>query len=51
MDSSISSEVLTKIDCFDYGGDWIQADFHWDNIISAIYNLFIIATCEGWSAF
>ena len=35
----------------DNGGDWINSDFHWDNIFSSIFNLFIIATCEGWSAF
>ena len=35
----------------DYGGDWIRLDFHWDNIAITLFNLFVIATTEGWSAF
>jgi Ion transport protein len=51
FDPSVTEMIITRQDCFDYGGDWIKADFHYDNIIAAVYNLFIIATCEGWNAF
>ena len=27
------AHVENKIDCFDFGGDWIRADFHWDNVL------------------
>ena len=39
------------LDCLEFGGDWIEADFHWNNIGSSIFNLFIIATSEGWNSF
>lgn len=51
MDADIASNIITKWDCFDYGGDWINSDFPWDNILQSLFNLFIIATCEGWSAY
>ncbi len=47
LDSSVSEFVITKEDCFDLGGNWIRMDFHWDNILQAIFNLFIVANCEG----
>jgi hypothetical protein len=37
-----------KSDCFDYGGDWILSDLHFDNIFSATATLFQVATAEGW---
>ena len=37
-----------KSDCFDYGGDWILNDMHFDNIFSALATLFQVATSEGW---
>ncbi len=43
--------VKTKWDCLDLGGDWVNADFHWDNILYGIFNLFVIANCEGWLEF
>lgn len=30
----------------DYGGDWINLDFNWDNIGVSLFNLFVIATCK-----
>lgn len=40
--------IRTKIDCFDYGGDWVRNDMHFDTIISAANVLFQVATSEGW---
>lgn len=52
LDPSIDSELIdNKWDCMDYGGDWLRQDFHWDNMGSSVFNLFVIATCEGWTAF
>ncbi len=44
-------EIHTKFDCLDYGGDWINSDFHFDNILYSMFNLFVIATSEGWTIF
>lgn len=43
--------IISKLDCMDLGGDWIRKDFHYDNIFYSLLNLFIIASCEGWSYF
>jgi len=44
----LSSSVKTKIDCFDYGGDWVRYDMHFDTIWAAVSTLFQVATSEGW---
>lgn len=44
----INNYVRTKNDCFDYGGDWIRSDMHFDTIISSVNTLFQVATSEGW---
>jgi hypothetical protein len=41
--------IVTKTDCFDYGGDWINADYSYDNILNSFFTLFVISTTEGWS--
>ena len=41
--------IVNKYDCFDYGGDWINKDNNFDNILNASLTLFKIATSEGWS--
>ncbi|KAL4475096.1 hypothetical protein ABPG74_001792 [Tetrahymena malaccensis] len=43
--------VTSQIDCLDLGGDWVKNDFHYDNMLYSLFNLFIIASCEGWSYF
>lgn len=40
--------IKTKIDCFDNGGDWVNADMHFDNIFAALATLFQVASAEGW---
>ena len=42
------SQVITKEDCLDFGGDWINQDFNFDNIFKALELLFLIANTEGW---
>ena len=38
--------VKNKQDCFDYGGDWIRNDMHFDSILAAVSTLFQVATAE-----
>ena len=40
--------IETKADCLDYGGDWINRDANFDNVLSATSTLFQLATTEGW---
>jgi len=49
VDDDYAGFVETKFDCYDFGGDWIQYDFGFDNILKSIYNLYVVATSEGWS--
>ena len=46
-----SKVIVYKEDCFDYGGDWVNSDFPYDNILQSLFNLFIISTSEGWVVF
>lgn len=32
----------------DYGGNWINSDYNFDNIVNAIITLFTASTTEGW---
>ena len=41
-------KIQTKTDCLDFGGDWINSDFNFDNILKAIDTLFVIANSSGW---
>lgn len=41
--------ITGKAMCFDYGGDWIDADFSYDNILKSFFTLFVITSSEGWS--
>lgn len=43
-----SYPIITKNDCLDYGGSWVNADYNFDNIIQAIITLFLLSTTEGW---
>lgn len=51
LSEDIMKLVVTEVDCYDLGGDWVRNDFHFDNILYSLFNLFIIASCEGWSYF
>jgi hypothetical protein len=39
-----TSHVTTKLDCFDYGGSWINRPIGFDDIIESWNTLFIVAT-------
>ena len=48
IDLEIQSCVITREDCFDYGGDWVNQDLNFDNIFISLSTLFQISTTEGW---
>lgn len=48
LEEHLLEHIHYNSDCYDYGGDWINQDFSWDNIFLSLLNLFIISTCEGW---
>ena len=48
-EAEIEEKIDTMYDCFDYGGDWINHDLNYDNILNAFISLFQIVSGEGWS--
>ena len=40
--------IKTKMDCLNFGGNWVNQEYNFDNIGSAIIYLFVLATTEGW---
>ena len=40
--------ISREHDCYDYGGNWINEDYNFDNVLNAMVTLFVIATTEGW---
>ena len=42
--------ILTKNDCFDYGGDWVNQDYHYDNVLQSMTSLFIVSSTVDWIA-
>jgi len=40
--------VDTKDDCLALGGEWINTERNFDNIVSSLLSLFEIITTEGW---
>ena len=41
-------KIVTKNDCFYWGGDWVQAVMNTSNILKSTLYLFLVATTEGW---
>mmetsp|Transcript_6501 Transcript_6501/g.5843 ORF Transcript_6501/g.5843 Transcript_6501/m.5843 type:complete len:150 (-) Transcript_6501:67-516(-) len=42
------SMVQNKVDCLDYGGNWLNRDASFDNVFTSTSLLFQVATTEGW---
>ena len=40
--------IKTKWDCFDYGGDWVNMEDNFDNVLNAMVTMFGMMTTEGW---
>lgn len=43
-------DVVTRRDCLNYGGDWGNTPYSFDNILFAMLTLFEMSTTEGWVA-
>lgn len=41
--------IITKWDCLDMGGDWINKITNFDNILMSMMSLFIMSGTEGWA--
>ena len=39
---------MTKWDCMDYGGEWINKEGNFDNVINAMLTMFGMMSTEGW---
>lgn len=42
------SKIIDKLDCMDYGGEWLNRDQNFDNVGTAAVTLFNVMTTEGW---
>jgi hypothetical protein len=40
--------IKDKFDCLDFGGEWVNADQNFDNVITSMVTLFNVMTTEGW---
>ena len=45
----LESFMVTKWDCLNSGGDWSNRLYNFDNTLSALVTLFVMATTSGWS--
>lgn len=41
-------QILTKWDCIDYGGDWVNLDGNFDDVFTAMMTIFGMISTEGW---
>ena len=41
--------INNKWDCLNLGGEWVNADRHFDNILDGIRTLFEMSSTEGWT--
>jgi len=41
-------KIQTKWECLDTGGEWINKDSNFDNVLNGLVTMFEIITTEGW---
>ena len=41
--------IITKFDCMDFGGNWVNQILNFDNIGQAMMTLYVISTTDGWT--
>lgn len=46
----IDANIFTKDDCLENGGEWLNAQMNFDNVLNAFTVLFEMMTTEGWMA-
>jgi hypothetical protein len=42
------SLIITKWDCLNVGGDWINSVLNFDNVLQSLASLFVLSSTEGW---
>ena len=40
--------ITDKFDCQDFGGEWVNVDQNFDNVMNSMITLFNVMTTEGW---
>jgi voltage-dependent calcium channel T type alpha-1G len=40
--------IVTMWDCYDFGGEWVNPDANFDNVVASVETLFTVTTTEGW---
>lgn len=40
--------IETQWDCLNYGGEWVNNDFHFDTTLRSVLTLFCLQSTEGW---
>ena len=48
IDEAYQSLIDTKLDCMNYGGDWLVKDSNFDDIVQAMLTMFKCSITEGW---
>ena len=48
LPEEVHDKILTKWDCMDYGGNWINRDLNYDNIGNSMLTTSVLLTAEGW---
>ena len=44
----LHDKITDKFDCQDFGGEWVNVDQNFDNVVSSMITLFNVMTTEGW---
>ena len=42
------TQIITKWDCLNFGGDWINQILNFDNALNSMASLFVLSSTEGW---
>ena len=42
------ADIMTKWDCSDYGGDWVNQESNFDNVLNSMITMFGMMSTEGW---
>jgi hypothetical protein len=40
--------ITDKWQCLNFGGAWVNSDYHFNNLPEAVSTLFQMSTTEGW---
>ena len=46
--SKDQSKIKTKWECLDHGGEWMNKDSNFDDVLAGLVTMFEIITTEGW---